>query len=210
MTESNLNIVLTNALCCSSAQAAKVSKLYSIGNSCADEELVKLKLLNDRIEALRCYVFGTATNSEYTFYGLDEALWGAWIAVPEGPLGDPDLNTVSLTVNGILYTIPGDGTSTSSQLIIAKLTELGFYVSYSYVTNGFTDHDITFILTCEVTSLNIQVYTKPAKLYPFTNTVIGGCGIEQNTINCLTELQQDAIAHQIMATCEICDCQLTQ
>jgi hypothetical protein len=96
MTESNLNLILTNALCCSATKAKEVSKLYSIGNSCADKELIKLKLLNDKIEVLRCYNFST------------------------------DIN----------------------------------------VTN--------------------------------------------DSINCLTEEQQDLMAHQIMATCDICDCQLTQ
>jgi hypothetical protein len=96
MTESNLNIILTNALCCSATKAKEVSKLYSIGNSCADEELAKLKLLNDYIEELRCYNFST------------------------------DIN------------------------------------------------------------------------------------ITQDSINCLTEEQQDIMAHKIMTICDICDCQLTQ
>lgn len=62
MTATNLNIVLTNAVCCSSAQAVKVSKLLSNGSLCAKAEVIKLKLLNDYIEALKCYDPDTTTN----------------------------------------------------------------------------------------------------------------------------------------------------
>ena len=50
MTATNLNIVLTNAVCCSSAQAVKVSKLLSNGSICAKAEVVKLKLLRIDLE----------------------------------------------------------------------------------------------------------------------------------------------------------------
>lgn len=55
MTSKNLNIVLTNAICCSSNLAIKVSKLLSMGNFCAESEVIKLKLLNDSIEVLKCF-----------------------------------------------------------------------------------------------------------------------------------------------------------
>jgi len=65
MNATNLNIVLTNSLCCISAQAAKVSKMYSIGNKCAESELQKLKLMNDWFEALRCYNAESSINSKF-------------------------------------------------------------------------------------------------------------------------------------------------
>lgn len=57
MTETNLNLVLTNALKCSSELAVQVADLYASGNKCADSEFAKLKLLIDRIEALTSYGF---------------------------------------------------------------------------------------------------------------------------------------------------------
>lgn len=62
MTSTNLNIVLTNAACCSATKALAVSKLLSIGSKCAYSEVLNLKLLNDYIEVLRCYIVDSETN----------------------------------------------------------------------------------------------------------------------------------------------------
>lgn len=62
MTSTNLNIILTNAVCCSSEQAVKVSKLLTSGSLCAKAEVIKLKLLNDYIEVLKCYNVDSENN----------------------------------------------------------------------------------------------------------------------------------------------------
>lgn len=62
ITQDTLNIVLANALCCSSGLAIKVAKMYSIGNKCADSEFRKLKLLIDKIELLRSFKFDDEIN----------------------------------------------------------------------------------------------------------------------------------------------------
>ncbi len=59
MSPNHIYIVLTNALCCSSKKALEVSKLFSTGNLCANNELIKLKLLNDKIKILSDYYFDT-------------------------------------------------------------------------------------------------------------------------------------------------------
>jgi hypothetical protein len=74
MTETNLNLVLTNALCCSSKLAVEVADLYAMNNKCADSEFAKLKLLIDRIEALKCYNF---TVDKIYFDNYEDAkAWG--------------------------------------------------------------------------------------------------------------------------------------
>lgn len=57
MTLENLNIILTNALCCVSRKASEISHLYSIGNKCADSEVKKLKILIDKINIIKDYYF---------------------------------------------------------------------------------------------------------------------------------------------------------
>lgn len=66
MTSSNLNIVLTNALCSISKKAIEVNNLFIMGNSCAYSELIKLKLTIDAIHILECY------NSELESHCLTE------------------------------------------------------------------------------------------------------------------------------------------
>jgi len=39
-----------------------------------------------------------------------------------------------------------------------------------------------------------------------TTTILGTCNVQ--ALNCLTEKKADSIMHQIMQTCNICDCQL--
>jgi len=59
MTQENVNIVLANTLSCVATFASKVSKLFSIGNKCASLEFIKLKILIDQIEYLKCHDFST-------------------------------------------------------------------------------------------------------------------------------------------------------
>jgi len=208
MTETNLNIVLSNALCCSSQLATKVSKLYDTGNLCVDTEFDKLKLLIDKIEVLKCYGFptqqlGLTTNSEFTII-LTNIQYNTL-------LNTNDL-TIQLDVNGTIYTLYSDSVNTGLELIINKLTELGFFISYSVTIDGrLTYIDLT--LTCNILNVNYSVqYLETAPIeYFFTNTVLGSCFnyIEVPAQNCLTEEQADIMMHDVMRQCDICDCQLT-
>lgn len=71
MTETNLNIVLTNALCCSGELALKISDMYSIGNKCADSEFKKLKILIDKLKVLEEYYCSVSQKIEKHFKNQD-------------------------------------------------------------------------------------------------------------------------------------------
>lgn len=205
MTETNLNIVLSNALCCSSQLATNVAKLYSIGNSCADSEFNKLKLLIDKIEALKCYQFPVTTtitnvNSQFDI-NFTEDYQILFLERIDGV-------TINLNINGTTYIITSDGVNTAYQLIINKLTELGILVFVDYTRIG-----LYLTLLCSIIDFgfSIQYATYEPVDYIFTNTVVGVCPatIITPVENCLTEEQADIMMHDIMRQCDICDCQLT-
>jgi hypothetical protein len=207
MTETNLNIVLSNALCCSSQLATKVAKLYDTGSLCVDTEFDKLKLLIDRIEALKCYNFPIVTitpniNSEFfTEISGKDAEW----------LNSLINLTIQLNVNGTIYTLVSDGVNNGYELIINKLTQLGFLVFYTLI--GEKIKIFSLVLTCNI--INISFISQLSGEIPlqntFSNTVPGSCSttIITPAQNCLTEEQADIMMHDIMRQCDICDCQLT-
>lgn len=207
MTSTNLNIVLTNALCCISAQAAKVSKLYSIGNGCVESEVQKLKLMNDWFEALRCYNANTSIASKFLLR-IDYATYNsAFLAT-----SNVNRNYV-LTVNGTSYTVQGDGTTPIGTLIGTLVGTIDNISNLNAITDpdGFSPRYVYLYLDglCDVTEINYQV------IRISDNTVLtdidwtlyqqGYCTVT----NCLTEEQADIMMHDIMRQCDICDCQLT-
>jgi hypothetical protein len=207
MTETNLNIVLSNALCCSSQLANSVANLYNKGNICVDTEFDKLKLLIDRIETLKCYNFPIVTISENIngkfFTGLSESEF-FWLSSKTNL-------TIQLNVNGTTYTLLSDSVNSGYQLIINKLTALGVLVSYTIT--GEKNKIFNLVLTCNI--LNISFTAQYGRETPFeiifNNTLPGVCSTTTTTLveNCLTEEQADIMMHDIMRQCDICDCQLT-
>lgn len=206
MTSENLNIVLSNALCCSSQLATKVGKLYDTGNLCVDTEFDKLKLLVDRINTLKCYDFPTETLTS----NVNSEFFTTLIEVQGDRLYRIILLNIELTVNGITYNIVSDGVNTALVLIVNKLTELGFFIFY---INSKGSSELTFGLTCNILDLsfNIRYSDTPWVAYSFTNTIPGMCPqtIITSAQNCLTEEQADIMMHNVMRQCNICDCQLT-
>lgn len=204
MTSANLNIVLTNALCCVSELSAKLSKMYSIGNKCADSELVKLKLLNDYIDTLSCYRIDTITSKykirlDYNGFFNDES--------------DPAKN-YTFIINGISYTLPGSKKVFIKTLLLQILSTIPDVISYSYyedpdklferfsyleIETPCNIHEITFqnsvILTGEV------LISKDIPMYQ-----TGICEIK----NCITEDQFNQMVAYVMNACDICECQLTK
>jgi hypothetical protein len=204
MIETNLNIVLSNALCCSSQLANSVANLYNKGNICVDTEFDKLKLLIDRIEVLKCYSFPIepleiASNSEFDTI-LSELQYSL--------LSETTDSIIELDVNGVTYVLYSDSVLTNIELIINKLTELGIFIFYS-----LTETNLELVLTCNVLSFgfNIQLGERLFSTYIFTNTVPGLCTnyVEVPVENCLTEEQANIMMHDVMRQCGICDCQLT-
>jgi len=208
MNATNLNIVLTNALCCISTQAVKVSKLYSIGDKCADSELQKLKLMNDWFEALRCYNANTSVNSEFVVRFLYDDYIN-YITNLTNPL-----RNYTLSINGVESTLPGDGVKTKAEIFIElldiALPDNNYHVIidpdtrdvqhvYVYIT-GLCDTDTIDFITSTISTGDIVSTISWAK---FKN---GQCTV----LNCLTETDFNTLIAKLMKECDICECQLNQ
>lgn len=200
MTSSNLNIILTNAVCYSANLAAKVSKLYSIGDKCADLELVKLKLLNDYIETLRCYqidpINAKFTGRSTTFNNLSNPL-----------------KTYVITINGVSNSMAGDGVLKVVEILSLLMDMFTETISYSYYTETgekLVKYTYTFAeTTCDVESIQVQIITTATGVVTFdgnsTPTQTGVC----YPTSCLTEEEYNTLIEYVMKTCDICECQLT-
>lgn len=205
MTSTNLNIILTNAVCCSARLAKEVSKLYSIGSKCADAELAKLKLLNDYIETLRCYKID-AINAKFKYRTLyDAAIFRALSNAAR---------TYTITVNGITQSLPGDGIKTRFQIISELLDLFPNIVDYYYYEDPDTaDPRYSYLYIeadCDVTEINYSVYiTATGALNTSIDLLAYQTGI-CTVSNCLTDEEYQTLIEYVMSTCDICECQLNQ
>lgn len=208
MNATNLNIVLTNSLCCISAQAAKVSKLYSIGGSCAESELQKLKLMNDWFEALRCYNAETSINSKFVLR-LDYNDYTT-ILKSTSSIG----RRYIITINGVEYSTLGDGVTSVGDLIGALILSATGIISLTVIEepDGIPDRQVYLYIEaeCDITTINYQVIRLDVEAIiadiDFTLYQAGLCTVT----NCLTEDQFNTMVHKLMSACNICECQLTQ
>lgn len=200
MTQSNLNLILSNSLCCISKKAAEVSDLYSIGNSCADSEFIKLQLMNDWYESLRCYNL-TIRNSEFInvmFIDMFNSLFN---------VNSKNNIIYTIAVNGIIYSAQGDNTTLVIDLIQNLMLSIPNIISYDiYETGSITEQHI--VATCDVKEIIISVLNIETGLTiraPGYNNIIEGiCELD----NCLSEKQFDRILNNLMKACNICECQL--
>jgi len=208
MNATNLNIVLTNSLCCISAQAAKVSKLYSIGNRCVESEVQKLKLMNDWFEALRCYNANDSINSKFVLHiEYDEYLNVLKSTSNTG-------RTYIITVNNTEYSIVGDGITSVGDLIGALILSATGIISLTVIEepDGTPDRQVYLYIEaeCDITTINYQVIRLDVEAIiadiDFTLYQAGLCTVT----NCLTETQFNTMVHKLMSVCDICECQLTQ
>jgi len=208
MNSTNLNIVLTNALCCISAQAAKVSKLYSIGNRCVESEVQKLKLMNDWFEALRCYNANDSINSKFVLHlEYDEYLSFLKATSNVG-------RTYVITVNNVEYSVVGDGITTIGNLVSNLLLSALGINSLTEVVDPDTHtprHVYIYIdADCDVSTINYKVIRNSDNTIltdiDYTLYQTGYCTVT----NCLTEEQFNTIVAKLMAACDICECQLNQ
>jgi hypothetical protein len=159
MTETNLNLVLTNALCCSSKLAVQVADLYAMGNKCADAEFRKLKILIDRIESLSCYNFNDATPSEFKFTlttGANNIFTTAALTPPT------NLNAeVTINVGNSQYVVTLVQGQNIKEAIINKLTQLGLLVEYVEEPLNVK----IFKLNCDITNFTFLVNYSISGLY---------------------------------------------
>jgi hypothetical protein len=203
MTAENLNIVLTNSLCCISAQAVKVSKLYSIGNKCANSELQKLKLMNDWFEALRCYNANESINAEFAL----TIPYTNYIALSNV------LRNYTVSVNGVESTLPGDGIKTTFEIfselldIVLPNNTINIVIDDDREDERFVTIYITGLCDTENITLSTSLISTGALLNTinFTKYKNGLCTV----LNCLTEADFNILLSKLMKECDICDCQLT-
>ncbi len=212
MTDENINLVLTNSLCCLATEGKKVAKLLSIGDSCAESEVIKLKLLYDYYEAVRCY----NTTPVVTMIGVIPeiisitTLSGSELCLNNVSILDGDY-TVFINDGGYVSThVIGDGVKTVGELIIETLTTSGYYISHTVEVTTIleiTSYKYIFTLTCNVLAMAVSYLT-------FGTTGIeiqkGDCGTAISTLpeNCLTQEEFDIIINRLMNACDICHCQL--
>lgn len=205
MTSENLNIILTNAVCCASKKATAVSKLLSLGNKCAAAELVKLKLLVDYIETLRCYKIDPVTS-----------LFQLTLPYNSNFFRGLSLTTrlYVITVNGVQYSMQGDGILTRFEILEAILATIPNVISYSLIEDpdGTPDRQMFFSIeaTCDTTSITYSVYEFLSGLLlnsrDFGMYRAGLCTVT----NCLTEDQFNILVKYVMSMCDICECQLVE
>lgn len=206
MTSTNLNIILTNAVCCAATLAAKVSKLYSTGNKCADSELAKLKLLNDYIETLRCYKIDSipAKFRYRTVYAKGSVF---------KQITNPKF-MYTITINNITYSLQGDGIKTRLDIIAELLNLSTNIISYSYSEDPDDSNPrysyLNIEASCDTTSITYSEYeiNNPSNIIivELANYQIGVCTVS----NCLTDKEYQTLIEYVMSTCDICECQLNQ
>lgn len=204
MTSTNLNIILTNALCCISAQAAKVSKLYSIGDKCVESEVQKLKLMNDWFNILKCYKIDPITSKFVV--KIDYANYIAPSSI---------LRTYNIVVNGVSSSsIQGDGVTLNSDILNQLLLELLPTSTFEVVIEPASKHvrSVYFYLDTPCDTISIIGEIRRAsngellRTSSYTNYQTGYC----TPINCLTEEEFNKVVANLMSTCDICECQLNQ
>ena len=206
----NVNLILTNSLCCIGRYAVKVSKLLSIGDNCADSEVMKLKLMNDYFNAALCY--------DNTSVDINTIISFNTNASPFLSNSFFYMNKIStlgreyhVIINSTMYAFYGDGTSTILTILINRLNGLGVYISHTQVDTYLVDTIIstlvTFTLTCNVQSM-ILYYDSGTEAKPTQIGEIIQLGNCIPTDNCLTEVEFEIIMNKLMEACEICPCQL--
>jgi hypothetical protein len=182
--QTNHTLRLLNAKCEYVCIVENLSKKLDYGDDieCC---LNKLFLASKLINRLECYNFptitlGAPTNSEFTTT-ISNTQYDLLLEISE--------LTIQLNVNGTVYELFSNGVNTGLDLIINKLTELGFFVSYTDAPGRLTYME--FILTCDVFKLEFTVqYLESAPVdYDFTNTVPGSCFNYITTIpdNCIEQ-----------------------
>lgn len=194
MTSNNLNILLTNALCCIAKNSEYVSKSLSLGKKCYNEDLAKLKLANDYIEILKCYKLETTDANFIYRFSLSNYI------------NYQQLTTVGrvyiVTVNNIQYSQIGDGIFTKEDIYLNILNSIPEFISSTTIIEDHVYVNVKF--KCNITSCILSTNVTPI-VATFINNIPGNCTIE----NTITEENFIKMTDMLMEYCNICDCQLT-
>lgn len=201
---SRIEILLGNALCCSAKQAVKVSKLLSINDNCANEQVKKLKLLNDSINTLLCYGYSSNSKFKYVITCAQIKYYDSTIP-PSGYIFEVVLYDGIKYTN---YTSIADGIKSYNDLYVELLNSIPDIISYT-ISDCAADETVMYTLNtiCSVSNVVVNVYNNSKGVintYSYTRTKIGDC------INCLDDTQIANLENIIKETCDICECQLPQ
>lgn len=237
MTLDNLQIIITNAKCCIATLGAKVSDLYSIGSKCADTELVKLKILEDRVNLLEDYYCNNTVILSERFnegvfpnaptgweYSLPQCwFWNAKKITPSG-------NTVDLTSGAAGFSnVDNEGLLYKTNLLtIDKFYKVEFDLYFqsdidpdeepSRLQIGLGTNFLTVPAKTTVSHIVIEGFCEENSTFTIKGVDITPYNAEYLVDNivitefdntCLTYEQIDSIAHKVMKQCDICDCQLS-
>lgn len=192
MTFDNLNIVLTNAVCCSAVKAVELSDLLSKGNLCVESKIRELKLLNDRINLLRCYNFDTSTQlATFTVSVTNIEVFASTVFT---------LNINNIAGPSVVYNVFNNINSVYTYLF----TKAGF----TYILISSIGNVKTYLVTalCDTNTLTVS-NSNDSSINTFIQNTKGSCTIKTN---CITEDQMNSITNEIMEYCNICNCQLKQ
>ena len=197
MTSNNIDIVLTNALCCSANKANELSDLLSKGSLCIESKVRELKILNDSINLLKCYNFGNTANTILTIGSTTFNMNGISVTG----------KTYNFNINGIIYNINGDNVTKIFILLNDLLKLAGYYISSYYNINS-DNGIIIYTLNCNIINLTVSVTISNGTtiIAPTIINQIGNC--IPISLNCITEDQMIFLTNRIMKYCDICECQL--
>lgn len=208
MTSNNIDIVLTNALCCSANKANELSDLLSKGSLCTESKVRELKVLNDLINTLFCYQ-NKPTSSKFI------------LKIPYSVYVDFTTNVSQtiknyvFTVNNSTYSFVGDNTTIKFDVLINFLglalpNNYTMTVDFDSISNIKTNTYVYLNITTSCDIINIKETTylissgAITSNFVFIPTGSGNC----NPLNCLTEDEFNNSLSKIMSICDICECQL--
>lgn len=195
MNQTNLEIILTNVICCIAKKSIQFSKLLSIGSKCYKKELRDLKILNDTLKVLseegftQNSIFQQYLNIEFTQNILSPSEY------------------ITFYINNIPVIIYGNDQDTLLDQITNYVESINGSITVTpIIGNNFYLINIT--LSCNVVSFRFSVPSIPVSEVVsdptiFNNVQSGIC------TGCLTEEQINKLSHLLMKHCNICDCQLT-
>lgn len=205
MTTENINIILTNAICCSSKLAAEVSDMLSSGNKCANSKLNDLLVLQNYIRILNCYQ-NDSVESVF-IYKIDYKSYESMI------LANTLINRkYGFKINNTLETLQGSGGPNLTDILSQIVDDSDILISYNSSYSDTKILDAVYLTTravCYAESLSYIVTDLSDNVIseiPFILTNPGSCDPQ----NCFTEDEINEIINKLMSLCDICECQLIQ
>lgn len=208
MTSENLNIVLSNAVCCSATKSLELSDLLSKGNLCTSSNIRELKILNDAINTLLCYKIDQVQNKfvlRLLYSNYIDFITNVTLPTKE----------YVLNVNGVDYSFIGDDLTTKYDAFMLLVDTAFGTGNYSTTIDIDTPIDgvdtyvyINIYCPCDTVNIDENTYLISTgaliSSFSFLSTNSENCV----PLNCLTEDEFNKLVSTLMSICDICECQL--